>query len=267
LLAGGEGNDRLEGEGGDDLYFYERRGGHDVIEETGGYDTLVLGAEITADRVRLSRRHDDLVVDIKGRDGSVTVRDWFASDSAKVETIEFADGTVWGVEDIRARSRRKQSERRHDDDDDHGSHHGWRDDHRHGKSGGLDGEDRDDDRSGGRAENLAELLDAYLADKPRYDFEVLERELERSERCRELLDAREIARRWQAVARFANALSQEHDEDACGAALHRFTEHALLGGGASGGGFGYAGSTGMARGTANLRTLQGLEEGFLRLRV
>ncbi|MGH2610755.1 MAG: calcium-binding protein [Tepidiformaceae bacterium] len=34
-----------------------------------------------------------------------------------------------------------------------------------------------------------------------------------------------------------------------------------------GGGFGYTGSIGMARSSANLRTLQGLEEGFQRLRA
>ncbi len=39
-----------------------------------------------------------------------------------------------------------------------------------------------------------------------------------------------------------------------------------LGAGALGGGLGYAGSIGAARGAANLQTLQGLEEGFHRLK-
>jgi hypothetical protein len=77
----------------------------------------------------------------------------------------------------------------------------------------------------------------------------------------------EIARGWQAVDRYVGVLSSEHDEDARNGAAYYVNEHALLGMGAFGGGFGSTGSTGIARGSANLRTLQGLEEGFQRLRA
>lgn len=90
--------------------------------------------------------------------------------------------------------------------------------------------------------------------------------MERSGQRGEALSAHEIARRWEAVRRYASGLSDEHDEDARGAALwQHFAGPGWLGGDALGGGFGYAGSTGMARGAANLRTLHGLEEGFTRL--
>jgi len=130
--------------------------------------------------------------------------------------------------------------------------------------------ERDSDRvdrhsSKGKRESLASLLEAYLAQKPDYDFAAFVQELERSERRGEAIGAQEIARRWQAVARYANGLPNEHDEEARGGAVYRFNEHGLLGGGAFGGGFGYTGSTGMARGSASLRTLQGLEEGFQRI--
>jgi Ca2+-binding RTX toxin-like protein len=265
-LAGGEGNDRLEGGIGGDLYVHEQRGGHDVIEETSAdADTLRLGAGITADIVRLSRRHDDLLVDLKGRDGSVTVKGWFASDSKKVETIQFADGTVWGVEDIRGRLKgeARSSGDTHEGDHDDGRHDD-RDDH-HGKSDDRKHSDHDDDRSDRKGDPITDCLAAYLGRKPQYDFEALALELEHADRNGEAIGAQEIARRWRAVGQYASALANEHDEDARGGAAYRFHEHGLLGGGAFGGGFGYTGSTGMARGSASLRTLQGLEEGFQRI--
>jgi len=140
-----------------------------------------------------------------------------------------------------------------------------RDVHRGGSKPERDG-DRDDRYSSmGKRESIGGLLEAYLAQKPDYDFEAFLNEPERSERRGEALDAQEIERRWQAVARYANGLANEHDEER-GGAVFRFNEPGLLGGGAFGGGFGDTGSTSMARGSANLRTLQGLEEGFQRLR-
>jgi len=152
-----------------------------------------------------------------------------------------------------------------DDCDQRDHDHGKRGDERHGKPDGRKHDDHDDDRSDRKGNRMVDCLAAYVESKPRYDFEALAKELERSERRGEALDAQEIARRWQAVSRYAGALSNEHNDDARGGAVYRFNEHGLLGGGAFGGGFGYTGSTGMARGNASLRTLHGLEEGFQRL--
>jgi hypothetical protein len=126
--------------------------------------------------------------------------------------------------------------------------------------------DRDDRHSSkGKRESLAGLLEAYLAQKPDYDFEAFVQELERSERRGEAIGVQEIARRWRVVGRYASAFSNEHDEDARGGADYRVNDHGLLGGGAFGGGLGYSGSTGVLRRAVNLQTLQGLEEGFQRL--
>ena len=261
-ILGGEGNDRLEGGPGNDFYVHDRHGGHDVIEEEGGTDTLLLREGITPDRVRLLRQRDDLVVDLRGRDGSVTVKGWFASDAQKVERIEFADGTVWGVDDIRNRARRHKPERGHDDDD--RGHHNFIDVD-HVRMGRRRNEKDDDERSQRQPDRLADLLETYLAQRPRYEFDLLTDDLTRADGKGPELSAREIAHRWQAIARYASALSHEHDEDARGAALHVVHGYELSGGGVFGGGFGYAGSTGLVRGAANLRTLQGLEEGFQRI--
>lgn len=122
------------------------------------------------------------------------------------------------------------------------------------------------DFSKDKQESLADVLEAYLAQKPQYEFETFVQELEHSNRRGEVLSAEEIARRWQVVGHYGNGLLNENDDDARRGAVYRFNEQGLLENGVFGGGFGYTGSTGMARGIASLRALQGLEEGFQRLR-
>lgn len=262
VLAGGEGHDRLEGDAGDDLYFYERHGGHDVIEETGGADTLLLGAGIAPEAVRLERSRDDLVVDFEGREGSVTVKGWFAAEAKQVETIRFADGTAWDVQSIRERTRQTSG------DPDGGPDQGRHDDRDDDPGGGVrkhDEERRSRGRdSGDGRDELSELLEAYLAETPRYDFE----ELDRAGRREEALSAPEIVRRWERVNRYAYGLSNEQDEDARqGAGSLSSVAEGLLGGREFGSGFGHSGSTGAMRGVGNLQTLQGLAEGFRRIRL
>jgi hypothetical protein len=126
---------------------------------------------------------------------------------------------------------------------------------------------RDDDHlSKDRRESIADMLEAYLAQNPQYEFEAFVQELWRPDRRGEVLSAQDIARRWQVAGRYGNGLLNEIDDDARQGAAYRFNEPRLLENGAFGGGFGYTGSTGMGRGIASLRTLQGLEEGFQRLR-
>lgn len=74
--------------------------------------------------------------------------------------------------------------------------------------------------------------------------------------------SRGIARRWQRVARYGAGLADDQDDDARGGADFRFNDDGLPVGSAFGGSFGATGSTD----AANLRTLEGLEEGFQRLR-
>ncbi|MGH8623219.1 MAG: VCBS domain-containing protein, partial [Burkholderiales bacterium] len=98
VLVGNRGDNRLKGALGADTYVYGLGGGDDVIEESGSEkDTLQFGEGITTGMVNLYRRGDDLVADLSGQDGSVTVKSWFALEGSQVERIEFADGTVWGV--------------------------------------------------------------------------------------------------------------------------------------------------------------------------
>lgn len=143
-----------------------------------------------------------------------------------------------------------------------------RDAHADGSKGELDSERDRRDASKGKQDSIVDLLEAYLANKPRYDFQTLVRELDRSDWRGNSSSALEIARRWQVVDRYVNGLSGDRDENARhGAAAGWSMEHDLLAAGALGHGFGRDGSTNITRGAANLQTLQGLNEGFDRLRT
>jgi Ca2+-binding RTX toxin-like protein len=106
ILIGGAGNDTLRGGTGDDIYRFGRGDGSDLIDEVnsgGGVDTLELGAGISAANVTLYRVADDLVVVLDGSPTQTKVSGFFASASAQIERIKFADLTEWTVADITAR--------------------------------------------------------------------------------------------------------------------------------------------------------------------
>ena len=261
LLAGGRGDDRLEAGMGDDTYVHEQYGGHDVIAETSGTDSLLFGEGITPGMARLRRQHNDLVVDLSGSHGSITIKGWFTASSAKkVEIIRFDDGTTWNTEEIRDRANG------HDawwHGDDPAYRHGDRSDSYHGKAHSPRG-DSGDDSSRRKRDPIAEYLAAYLADKPRYDFDVLTQELASDRRKGEVLSVEEIARRWQKVARFGAGLANEQDGNAPGAG-HRMVfgmsaDLTLVSG------LGHASRSGTMSDGADLRTFRGLEEGFSHLR-
>jgi Ca2+-binding RTX toxin-like protein len=76
ILVGNGGDNVLKGGAGSDIYVHELYGGDDrIIESSGAQDALVFGAGITAEMVSLKRRNGDLVVDLAGPHGSVTIKD------------------------------------------------------------------------------------------------------------------------------------------------------------------------------------------------
>ena len=99
------GNDRLIGGGGDDVYWLGRGTGHDVIEEFSGAgdtgDKIRVKAGIAPSSVKLLRDQngEDLSVRLLDTSGRVTdllrVRGYYVSANAKVESVVFADETVW----------------------------------------------------------------------------------------------------------------------------------------------------------------------------
>ncbi|MBG6204143.1 Ca2+-binding RTX toxin-like protein [Labrenzia sp. EL_13] len=108
-LAGGLGNDLLQGAGGDDTYVYARGDGHDRIVDGSfsGYNDKVTFTDINPAEVSIYRDGDHLLLSIAessagvGDGGSIliegTARNWFGGG---VDKVLFADGSEWSRSDM-----------------------------------------------------------------------------------------------------------------------------------------------------------------------
>ena len=253
LLVGLGGNDELRGGMGNDVYVHGRRDGHDEIVEAGGdFDLIRFDEGITRDMVRARRHRDDLVLDVAGPHGSVTVTGWFASQARRVEFVQFAGGAVWDEETIRRLVR---------------------------KGDGADGTVHCGDSHAGREtrpvssakDDRQALVDWYQSRDPsaaaiwqrlsahtRFDFDTLLREPDSRQAAP---DALEIARQWARAHSYASALTFEGDESETPAWQGAAAKLA----GISAAGFGFEASIGAARAHESLRALEGLTEGFRKL--
>ncbi|MBK9160736.1 MAG: tandem-95 repeat protein [Nitrosomonadales bacterium] len=104
-LDGGAGNDVLEDDLGNDTYIFGRGYGQDVVYEwdgtPGNVDKVQFAADVSpGDITAYEDPMGGLVLGINGTNDSLRVNFWFNHDAAKVEQLVFADGTVWGVNDI-----------------------------------------------------------------------------------------------------------------------------------------------------------------------
>jgi VCBS repeat-containing protein len=104
-LDGGAGNDVLEDGLGNDTYIFGRGYGQDTVYEwdstLGNIDTVRFAANISSrDITAYQDPMGGLVLSINGTNDSLRVNGWFSSDAQKVEQFVFADGTLWGVNDI-----------------------------------------------------------------------------------------------------------------------------------------------------------------------
>jgi len=266
VLVGNPGDNLLSGGFGSDLYVYEPGGGKDTIVEAGAIgeiDVLRFADGVSSDRARLKRRHNDLVVDLGGHQGEVTVADWFAAAENRVELIEFADGRGWDEAQILERLGRHKHE-----------WGGWVDP---GQWSPHDEEWRpastiEPPQSGSSARepayDPAQLIADRLAAVPQYDFSALVAAYDAAQReTQPGMSPEEIERRWLAVAEHAQALGFAEDENMRYAAPWLAGGRGWLFAQAAGaiGGFGFEGSIGAARGPEGLRTFEGLREGLVRL--
>jgi trimeric autotransporter adhesin len=110
VIEGGGGNDILVGGEGADTYIFARSTNGDVIRNDDNdllgvnADRILIAQGISPDQITLRREDDHLVVWINGALDRITVRSYFALDattSNAVEYIDFADGTRWGIEEVK----------------------------------------------------------------------------------------------------------------------------------------------------------------------
>jgi Ca2+-binding RTX toxin-like protein len=98
-LEGGTGNETMSGSARRDTYRFNLGDGVDSITEgyaDAGYsDRIVFGAGVAAVDIAVSRVGNDLVLSHRNGSDRVTVKNWFSSAAYQIETVEFADGTVW----------------------------------------------------------------------------------------------------------------------------------------------------------------------------
>jgi len=100
LIDGGSGNDSIRGAFGDDYliggdgndkYFFSLGDGKDVINNlsnnaSANKDIVVLEG-VTKENLWLSRRGNDLVIDVTGSDDSITIQDWYRDSAQQVDTF------------------------------------------------------------------------------------------------------------------------------------------------------------------------------------
>ena len=104
-LDGGAGNDTLHGGGGNDSYLFGRGRGSDTIFEVGGVDRILLDAGVQTTDVNLFRVGTDLILAVDQGPTQLLVAGQFSGTASKmIESIEFADGTVWDATQIQARA-------------------------------------------------------------------------------------------------------------------------------------------------------------------
>ncbi|MCH2548036.1 MAG: hypothetical protein MK052_10565, partial [Alphaproteobacteria bacterium] len=112
-IEGGAGNDSMDGGNGSDSYFFELGDGQDTINDhgenvfAGNNDRLVFGAGIAPNDITIERLgENDVRLSIDGTSDSIVIQGQFyyttiAYRPTEIETIEFADSTVWTANDLR----------------------------------------------------------------------------------------------------------------------------------------------------------------------
>ncbi len=105
-LYGGKGDDLLSGGDGDDLYVYRSGDGDDRIVDSGSGSSDRLLLDITPDQLlyalRFAPDSNDLILRLPGARDRLVLVDALGSSNIGVDVIEFADGTLWSRDDMRA---------------------------------------------------------------------------------------------------------------------------------------------------------------------
>jgi hypothetical protein len=209
---------------------------------------------VTSGMVRARRRRDDLVLEVVEHGGSVTIKGWFATAAARIELVQFADGTTWDEGTVRKLVCESP-----------GGHAGAPSLHAQESetlgSPGHEGVKRDDRREQG----LHDDATIWRQAPPdfHFDFEAIVRALRQSDPIQPQPSREDIARQWDAVRRHASGLALESDDSVTfeGASGWWRAAASLLGMS----GFGFEASIGAAHGPEALKPLGGLNEGFQRL--
>ena len=101
-LSGGRGADRLDGGWGNDTYVFHAGDGADTIDNRSAkstdIDVLRFTSGVAQDELWFLREGNDLVIGLAGSDDRVTVDEWYASDTAKLDEIRLPDAVLYAAD-------------------------------------------------------------------------------------------------------------------------------------------------------------------------
>ncbi|KJZ34004.1 hypothetical protein VC35_27905 [Pseudomonas fluorescens] len=90
-LQGGKGNDLLQGGEGSDIYLFTAGDGQDIINNlsTTPNDIDVLNIDgLTPQNLWFSRENNNLVIDARGSEDRITVKDWYINPAQQIDVIQ-----------------------------------------------------------------------------------------------------------------------------------------------------------------------------------
>jgi len=90
-IIAGKGDDAIVSSSGNDTLFYKRGDGNDIVFDKGGVDTFNF-SDVNRDDTTLSKKGDDLVVQINDTNEEITFVNYFLKNN-RIENINFADGS------------------------------------------------------------------------------------------------------------------------------------------------------------------------------
>ena len=98
VYIGGKGNDTIEDPSGNDTYIWNLGDGLDMVKDITGEDKIVFGEGITRDDLSFEQVGNDLKILVNGDNSAgVQIQYHFANDMFKVESVEFADGSMLDI--------------------------------------------------------------------------------------------------------------------------------------------------------------------------
>ncbi|MBK6026753.1 Ca2+-binding RTX toxin-like protein [Brevundimonas nasdae] len=104
VLVGGAGNDVIIGGSGSDTFLFNLGDGFDFINDqgTGTFDSdrILFGAGITPEMIHISRYGSDTLLLQVGAGGDAILLDRQLGRFSGIETVEFANGTIWAKTEL-----------------------------------------------------------------------------------------------------------------------------------------------------------------------
>lgn len=99
-ITAGAGLDEIYDVSGDDTYYYQAGNGKDIVLDSAGNDILVLN-NLARNQVYSVRRGLDIIIKNKLNDSDeFIVKNYYSSDTNKIENIRFSDGTTARFADL-----------------------------------------------------------------------------------------------------------------------------------------------------------------------